>query len=335
MRRSWIVVLVLLASPAFGLARAGNVTIKLGTMAPDGSTWHQLLKEMAADWAKASDGLVKVRIYPSGVVGNETDMVRKMRIGQLQAAALSVVGLADVDSAPQAIACPGLIADDAEWNHVFERATATWEKRFAEKGFIVLMWGDTGMLHMFIKKKVKMPADLAGLKVFAWSGDSAATRAFQLAGFQPVTLSATDMLPSLSTGMIDGFAGTPIMALTARWYEYTPFMTRTAWSHMPGGTMVTRAAWEKIPEPIRGRLLEIAHTYARRLNAEVARMQVDSIAAMQKNGLTIIEFDEAGRKQWQAIAERTWPAMRGGVVSVADFDEVKRIRDDYRANQSK
>jgi TRAP-type C4-dicarboxylate transport system substrate-binding protein len=324
---------VVCAAP--GAARAGGVTIKLGTMAPDGSTWHQLLKEMAADWSKASDGLVTVKIYPSGVAGNETDMLRKMRIGQLQAAAMSVVGLAGIDRAPQAIACPGLIADDAEWNHVFERATAVWQKRFAEKGFVVLMWGDTGWVHMFTKKAVRVPADLAGMKVFAWSGDSAATRAFQLAGFQPVALSATDILPSLSTGMIDGFAMTPIMALTARWYEQTPYMTRAAWGHLPGGTIVTRAAWEKIPEPIRGRLLEIAQVYGKRVNAEVARLQADSIVAMQKNGLTVVEFDDAGRAQWQQLAERTWPAVRGGMVKAEDFDAVKQIRDDYRASKAR
>lgn len=336
MRNRWLTILPIVALCAVaGPAQAGKVTIKLGTMAPDGSTWHQLLKQMAADWKKASDGQVQVTIYPSGVAGNEIDMLRKMRINQLQAAALSVTGLAGIDPAPQAMASPGLIADDAEWNHVFPRATALWDKRFEEKGFVVLMWGDTGKMNMFTKRKIEKPADMVGMKIFAWSGDTSATRAMQLAGLQPVTISATDMLPSLSTGMIEAYATTPIMALMARWFEQTPYMTRSAWGHLPGATVVRRDTWEKIPEATRAKLLEIAHRYAKKVNDEVTRMQAESIEAMQKNGLKVIAFDAAGEREWQAIGQKTWQAIRGGVVSEADFDAVIKIRDDYRAGKAK
>ncbi len=335
MRNRWILILPLIAlCSAAGTAQARKVTIKLGTMAPDGSTWHQLLKQMAADWKKASDGQVRMKIYPSGVAGNEIDMLRKMRIGQLQAAALSVTGLAGIDPAPQAIACPGLIADDAEWNHVFPRATKLWDDRFREKGFVVLMWGDTGKMNMFTKRKIDKPSDMKGMKIFAWSGDTSATEAMQLAGLQPVAISATDMLPSLSTGMIEAYATTPIMALTARWYEQTPYMTESSWGHLPGATVVRRQTWEQIPEATRAKLLEIAHVYAKKVNDEVSRMQAESIEAMQKNGLTVVEFDEAGKREWQAIGQKTWQAIRGGVVSEADFDAVKKIRDDYRAGKT-
>jgi TRAP-type transport system periplasmic protein len=326
--------LVALGLPA-GAAAGDKVTLKLGTLAPDGSSWHQLLKEMAAEWSQASGGTVVVKIYAGGVAGNEGDMARKLRIGQLQAAAISAVGLADIYTGPEAISCPGLIADDEEWKYVFPRATPAWERVMEEKGYVVLMWGDTGWVHMFLKDPVKSPAELAGLKVFAWAGDPSSTAAFQLAGFEPVVLSATDMLPSLSTGMIVGFSATPAMALGARWYESAPHMTSTAWGHLPGATIVSRAAWEKIPEPTRARLLEIARVYSVRVNDEVTRMQTDAIAAMKKNGLKVLEFDAAGRAQWQAICERTWPAVRGGVVTPEDFDAVKRIRDEYRAQKSK
>lgn len=311
--------------------RAEDVTIKLGTMAPDGSSWHQLLKEMAAEWSKASNGTVKVKIYPGGVAGNEGDMVRKMRIGQLQAAALTAVGMADIDTAPQAITSPGLITSDSEWKYVFERIAPSWEKRFAEKGFVILMWGDIGWVHVFMRNAIKSPSDLNGLRIFSWAGDPAAVKAFKLAGFQPTVLSSTDVLPALSTRMIDGYAATPIMALTSRWYEQTPYMTGVAWSHLPGATIVSRATWEKIPEPTRSRLMEIARDYGAKITADVMRMQADSLATMKKKGLKVIEFDDAGSAQLHKMAERTWPAVRGGMVSPADFDEVKRIRDEFRA----
>src|SRR3954468_23674129 len=97
--------LLSLAAPA----GAQEVVIKLGTLAPNGSTWHTLLKEMGQKWEQASGGKVKLRIYPGGVLGNESDMVKKMRIGQLQAAALTTIGLHDISPDPQAVDVPMMV----------------------------------------------------------------------------------------------------------------------------------------------------------------------------------------------------------------------------------
>src|SRR5262245_53207057 len=88
-----------LALFAAGPAHAGKVKVKLGTLAPDGSAWHNLLKELAEKWKTESNGDVDLKIYPGGVAGNESDMVRKMRVGQLQAAAITIIGIHDIDPA--------------------------------------------------------------------------------------------------------------------------------------------------------------------------------------------------------------------------------------------
>ncbi|MGI5864704.1 MAG: TRAP transporter substrate-binding protein DctP [Myxococcales bacterium] len=325
-------VATLVAAP---VQAAKKVTIKLGTMAPDGSAWHNLLKEMGEKWSEASNGQVKLKVYPGGVAGNEGDMVRKLRVGQLQAAALTVVGLHDIETSPQAIATPGLIANDEEWNHVFAKMAPLWESRFAEKGFIPLMWGDTGWIYLFLKKEAKSVADLKGTKVFAWAGDNDSVKGWVAAGFQPVVISSTDILPSLTTGMIEGYANTPIMAFTARWYEQTPYMIKHSWGHLPGGTIVSKQAWEKIPEDVRPKLLAIAREYGEKVNREVNRMQAESIAEMQKQGLKLITFEPADQKLFVEMAEKTWPMVRGGVCTAEAFDEVKRVRDEFRASKGK
>ena len=131
---------LLLAPPA----TAKTVTIKLGTMAPNGSSWHLLLKEMGARWQELSAGQVKLKIFAGGVAGNESDMMRKMRIGQLHAAAFTSIGLADIDRAPQAISMPGVIADEEEWKHVFTAMQPIWSAEILARGYVVLGWSDLG-----------------------------------------------------------------------------------------------------------------------------------------------------------------------------------------------
>src|SRR3954453_3031522 len=98
-----------------------DAVIKLGTLAPNGSTWHTLLKEMGQKWEAASGGKVKLRVYPGGVLGNEGDLVKKMRIGQLQAAALTTIGLHDIVPDAQAVDVPMLVDSWPTLDYVMDR----------------------------------------------------------------------------------------------------------------------------------------------------------------------------------------------------------------------
>ena len=322
----------LMLAPA---ATAQVVTIKLGTLAPEGSSWHGLLKEMGQRWSDASGGKVKLKIYAGGVAGNEGDMIRKMRIGQLNAGAFTVVGLADIEPAPQAISIPGLIADQAEWNYVFTKVSPTWEKRFMDKGFVPITWGDTGWVHLFLRKEIKSVAELRGLKVFAWAGDPNAVKAWEAANFRPTVISITDLLPSLSTGMIEGFGATPVYAFTTRAYEQAKYMTELPWGHIPGATIVSKETWDKIPADLQPKLKAIAQEIGAKMNTEMDKMTDDSMAQMKKNGLKVITLSEAEKKAWFANEERIWPVVRGGMVQAADFDAVKKVRDEYRASKGR
>ncbi|HJW09442.1 MAG TPA: TRAP transporter substrate-binding protein DctP, partial [Holophagaceae bacterium] len=209
----------------------------------------------------------------------------------------------------------------------------TWEKRFVDKGFVPVVWGDTGWVHLFLRKEVKSVKELKGLKVFAWAGDPNAVKAWEAAGFRPTVISITDLLPSLSTGMIEGFGATPVFAFTTRAYEPAKFMTDLPWGHIPGATIVSKDVWDRIPADVQPKLLAIAREIGAKMNNDMNRMTDDSIAQMKKNGLKVIYFNDAEKKAWFENAERTWTAVRGGMVQAADFDAVKKVRDEYRASK--
>jgi TRAP-type C4-dicarboxylate transport system substrate-binding protein len=145
-----------------------------------------LLLELAEKWKEQSNGDVELKVYSGGVTGNEGDTVTKMGVGQVQAAAITIVGMRNIDPAPQAAGVPGLLTTDAEFNYVVEKMEPVWEKRLLEKGYVVLSWGDTGWIHFFAKKALHKPADAEGVKIFAWAGDPNAVEAWKASGFQPV-----------------------------------------------------------------------------------------------------------------------------------------------------
>jgi len=310
------------------LARAQEVTIKLGTLAPNGSTWHSLLLEMGERWAEASQGRVKLRIYPGGTQGSEGDMVRKMKVGQLQGVAISNIGMADISRDPEALSVPGLIGSEAEMRAVFNRLEPELDRTLEAKDVVPIQWSQIGFVRIFCAKAYRTPAQMTDAKMFAWDGDPASVDAWAAAGFKPVVVSSTDVMTSLETGMLTCIANVPLYMLTTRLFERASHMVDVPWGYLVGATLVSKSVWQKIPADLRPKLLDIAHDIGNRVDSEVRKLNDDAVSAMRKQGLEVVEVDPA---PWRATAEKAWPTIRGKVVSAQVFDEVLKLRDEYRA----
>jgi len=305
-----------------------QVTVKLGTLAPAGSSWHEILKEMGQKWEAASGGQVKLRVYAGGAQGSEGEMVRKMGIGQLQAASISNVGMHDVLPEPQTLSVPMMFGDEAEMECAFAKVRPKIEAAMEKKGYLVLQWSRIGAMSLFCTAPHKTPAEMATAKIFAWEGDPKSVEAWRAAGFRPVVLSSTDIVPSLQTGMIDCVTNVPLYVLTSRLFEKASKMMDLPWGWILGATIVRKDAWEKIAPDLRQKLQAISVELGLKVDAEVRRLNVDAIAAMKKQGLEVVPVDPA---PWRAAMEKSWPVVRGGVVPAGFFDEVKGARDACRA----
>ncbi len=308
-------------------AFAQGVTLKLGTLAPQGSTWHELLKEMGQRWEQASGGQVKLRIYAGGAQGSEGDMVRKMGIGQLQAAAISNVGMHDVIPEPQALSVPFLFESEQQMECAFATVRPRIEAALEKRGLVAVQWSRIGAIHLYCDAAHKSPADMKDAKVWAWEGDPKSVEAFRAAGLRPVVLSSSDIVPSLQTGMIDCVPNVPLYVLTARLFEKAPYMLDLPWSWMLGATLVRKDAWDKIPADTRQKLVAIAQELGQKVDAEVRRLNADAVTAMQKQGLKLVQGDPG---PWRTAMERTWPIVRGGVVPAPFFDQAVAARDGCR-----
>jgi TRAP-type C4-dicarboxylate transport system substrate-binding protein len=315
-------------------ARA-EVTIKLATMAPDGSTWHVTLKKIAEQWATASNGQVKLKIFAGGVQGDEGDVVKKMRIGQLHAGALTAIGLKDVAPEPTAVCAPLMITSYPELDYVMDKVGPKLEKSVADKGFVVLTWTDTGTMYFFSQKPAATPADMASQKVFAVSGDPVAEDAWRSAGFTPVVLSSVNMIPSLQTGMVNAFTSTPLIALSLGWYSSAKNMTLAPWGMLVGALVVSKKTWDKVPADLQPKLLEIVRAEALNLKVDARKQEAQALKAMQDKGLNVVTPTAPQLALWNGLEGKVNTVVRGKVVPEAIFDDVKKARDEFRASQRK
>jgi TRAP-type C4-dicarboxylate transport system substrate-binding protein len=323
-----------LALAATGLAPAPATAqpqiIKLATLVPEGSVWDKSMRDMGAQWTAGTQGRVVLRVYPGGVAGDEPDLVRKMRIGQLQAAAVTTAGLANIDPAFNVFNIPMFFTSYPELYATLDKLTPLLKQRLEAKGFVLLAWGHGGWIYFFTKHPVESAEGLRKTKMFVWAGDDQMVALWRELDFQPVPLAATDIMTALQTGMIDSYPTTPLLGLTLQWYRMTPNLVGMGLAPLVGGLVMTKHAWAKISEPDRARILESCQRLEHKLEVEVPRQDTSAVAEMKKRGLKVNAVSEANATQFRLAAEEFANGMKGSRVPPDILELARRERDAFR-----
>ena len=334
-RRLLLVALVALAAvvatgPTPPAEAQAPILIRMATLVPDGSSWHLILKEAADRWKQVSGGRVAVRLFPGGVAGDDPDVVRKMRLGTLNAGVLTSVGVAEIEKSVYAMGIPLMYDSYEEVYWVHEKMRPKLEASLEAKGFVVLNWADGGWVRFFTQKPVAVPDDLRKLKLFTWAGDAESVEVWRSAGFNPVPLPSTEIATALQTGLVEALGAPPQIAVISQFFIHANNMTDLRWQLLQGATIITKAAWEKIPADIRPELLKVSQEAGARLRKEIREAETKDVEAMKKRGLTVVPVSAAQKAQWQKLTESLYPRIRGKVVPAEAFDEAMRYRDEYR-----
>ncbi len=331
-----LTVLLLAAAPFLAPVRSGasaQTVLKMATLVPEGSIWHRILTDQATEWRRATGGS-EIRIYPGGVAGDDPDLVRKMRIGQFQVAALSAAGLTQIDQAFSVFGVPMLFASPEEVFHVMDAMTPMLRQRLDERGFVLINWGYAGWARFYSRRPVRTAADLRSRKLFLWGGEEQSMRVWRENGLQPVGLASTDIMMALQTGMIEVFATTPLATLSLQWYRLAPHQLDPGLAPLLGATVMTKRAWNSLSQRERDALLQTGQVADRRFRSEVPAAEQRAITAMLERGMSRNTIDSSGTSDWNALATSMMNAQRGRLVPADIYDVALRHRNEYRTRRA-
>jgi TRAP-type C4-dicarboxylate transport system substrate-binding protein len=327
-----LLALILLWGMLLAVAVTAQTRVKLGTLAPRGTSYHQALQGMGEKWRQAPAGGVALTIYPDGTMGSEADMVRRMRVGQLQAALLTVNGLSEIEPDVGALQkMPLVYRSLEELEFVSARLQPQLEKRMLDHGFVVLFWADAGWVRFFSRKPVTTPEELKKLKMFVTAGDNTHIEIMKSGGYQPVMLEWADALTSLQTGMVDVIPSTPFYGLAGQFYTVAPHMLEINWAPLAGALVITRKSWEGLPVASREALLAAAHEAGKTIQARGRAESADAVEAMKKRGLKVHTLTPQAAAEWERAISAVYPRIRGSMVPADIYDEVQRLLKEYRA----
>jgi TRAP-type transport system periplasmic protein len=326
LRYAWVAVVAALVAlgPALAAQRA-TVTVRLGTIAPQNSIWHNVLREMGDAWRRDTGGRVALTVQVSE---REDDIYRQMTISrQLQAASITAIKLSDLDDAFSVFGIPLFYRSYEEVDRVLEALTPELDRRLDARGLKRLNWGHTGWVHVFSRQPVTTLAELKRMKLFTSTGDTRMADWYRRNGFNPVPLDVSGIASGLPTGQVDVLPATPLAASYFGWYRDAPHMLDLGLAPLIGATVMSMRTWGGLSSEDQARLLAAARQAEDALRRGVPEQDREAVEAMKARTLTVTT---ASGPEWREAAEAFAKSMRGTLVPEVIYDQAVRERDAAR-----
>jgi TRAP-type C4-dicarboxylate transport system substrate-binding protein len=311
-------------------APAQAKTIKLATLAPKGSPWHEILLDMAAEWEAAAGGDLKVRIYPGGVLGDEPDVMRKLAIRQIDAAMVTNTGLVKLVPDIWVFVLPMMVRSYSELDFLRAQIGPDLKERFLAKGYVVLNWGDAGWVRFFSRRPIATPDDLRQLKLFTWAGDPTLENAWRQEGFDVVPLPATDLFTALQSGMVDAYSTTAVASLSFQWFGLAPYMLDLKWAPLVGATLIRVDSWERFPQSVRARMMAAAERAGQRFRERTRAFEDEAVRVMTENGLNVTPLTPQALAAWETELAGAAKLVGDRYVDPVLVARSRRLLEHYR-----
>lgn len=290
--------------------------IKLAVLVPEGTTWGNSLKKFSKEVESATGGEVNFKVYYGGVAGDEPDVLRKIRIGQLHGGIFTGKTLGDIHGDVRAMEIPfTFYADQKKASATLQKLAPTFNQGLKSKGFTNLGFYELGLVYLVTTKKVSNLNELKGVKIWSWEGDPLVQAMIESLGLVSVPLALPDVLSSLSTGIINAAYAPPLGILALQWHSKIKYLVDFPNAFSIGALLVGDKTWNKISSAHQQKILEIAKKYVTEANVastnenEMARQQ------MKKSGIEFVSFPEADYKQAAALRSKVVEKVKDRYIS--------------------
>jgi TRAP-type C4-dicarboxylate transport system substrate-binding protein len=311
----------LVALVGLGLLPLRGQEIKLASVAPEQSPFGSALNQLSRDWARISDGRIRLRVYHNGVAGEEADVLRKIRIGQLQAAVLTSTGLKQVVPEVFSVSVPFLVGSDEELDFVMDSIKPELEEEFQKQRLLVLAWSRAGWVRFFSREPITYPDDLRSQRLVVDAADEQMEQAFKAMDFRPIPLPGGEVLTALNSGLVDAFFTTPLAAAGFQWFGVAPNMLDLEVAPLLGAIVISETAWRRVPRGMQAEMLQAAQDVGVQIEEEIARLEAQALEAMVGFGLNVTEATADVEAAWQRDVERNWARL----TQIFDAEMTRRV----------
>lgn len=300
----------------------GARTISLATLAPPGSTWMRVFEAWNRELRRRSNQSLQFRIYGGGVQGDESEVIRKIRSGRLDAGSVTAVGLAQIHRPALVFQMPGILRTYEQLDRAREALASEMDQGFTAAGFHHLGWADVGQSRIFSTQRTVSPADFAQRHPWVWRDDLVIPTFYNVVRSNPVPLQVPEVLGAIQTGRVDTVITPPVPCLALQWCSRLTHMTDMPMTIVLGGTVIGQRQWESLSEEHRTILSETAAQFHQLARRNLRRDEQEALRTLGERGTTIDPVTDAQRQEWMGIAAQIRQRLVGQIAEQALIDRV-------------
>jgi TRAP-type C4-dicarboxylate transport system substrate-binding protein len=310
---------------------AGAVDLKIASVAPDGSHWMQQMRAGAAEIEQRTSGRVAVKFYPGGVMGNDAQVLRKIRIGQLHGGAFTAGGLGERYGALNLYGIPLLFRSLDEIDAVRGKFDPRLLAGLEKAGFVSFGFIEGGFANLLANEPIRSVEDMRRKKVWVPEGDPISFLAMETLGLSPVVLPVTDVLTGLQTGLIEIAFASPVAALVLQWHTKVEYITELPVSYSMGVFAIEQRAFAALQPGDQQIMREVMGQYMGQLDREAREDNRKAADVLAQSGLQTVTVDAADVEGWRRTIEGIYPQLRERPdIDAAMFDELLTTLAEYR-----
>lgn len=307
-----------------------RTTLKLATLAPEGSIWMQALQDAKMEIDQATDGAVRVKIYPGGIMGSEKDVLFKIKTGQLQGGGFMGYAIGRICPDASALMFPMVFQSYEEVDYTLEKLRPLLDANARKNGFEAMGWTEVGFSYVYGMKPVGNLDELRATKV--WGLDSPMLmELFAAGGISSIPANVTDVLPSLQTGALESVFGPPTAAVAVQWHTRVRYYNTLRLNYSIGGVFLSTAGWNAVPPAHRDAVRAAFDKHCRLLTPKVRKSDTEALEFLRQQGVTSIEKTEQARTEFEQVAGIALQKVKGSVFSAETWNALQEYLQDYRS----
>ncbi|MEW8031507.1 MAG: TRAP transporter substrate-binding protein DctP [Candidatus Thiodiazotropha endolucinida] len=319
--------LLLLLNP---MSQAGT-TLKIATLAPDGTNWMKEMRAAAKQIKQQTDGRVKIRFYPGGVMGNDSSVLRKIRIGQLHGGAITGGGLSSVYKDAQVYTLPFQFRNLQEVDAVRQVMDPQIIEGLKKQGYISFGLSEGGFAYLLSNSPVTSTENMKDLKIWIPEGDQVNASMFQELGISPVPLPLTDVLTGLQTGLIDTIASAPIGAIALQWHTRVSYLTQVPLAYLYATLVLKENAFNKLRQSDQSVVKQILESAFDRIDRQNRADNEQAMIALKRQGVEFISPSTVQQQAWEAHAGKTLRKLsKESIFSEHMLNRMQSLIQQYR-----
>lgn len=316
--------------PYAAWSAAPEYEIKLATLAPENSSLMRVFNEMNDELLKETNGRLGFKMYAGFVLGDEADVLRKLRIGLVNAATFTNTALTDINTDLRILQVPFLFNNYEEVDYVLGKIQEDLKQGFAKQGFELLGFPELGFIYFMSKQPIADLQDLKGKKVWAQANAPMAKAFVDSVGVSNVAISAPDVLMALQTNLVDVVYNSPYYALITQWFTQVKYYTDLPLSYIGGSLLISKKTYDRLPQELQQALKKITSKHVKRLVEKTRKDNAEALKVMINRGVKKIALTSDQAQGFRDLSQKVIAGLSEDVLPKDLLNQVTTELNSYR-----